>query len=181
MDLPRQFPYNPQWRIGLFGFAFGGMFLLLGKINWMFFVLGIPITVIGLLLAVRRLIFPKFLKIEQDALWIPRGFLHTQRINIPYANIENGWETVHGSATATLHLQVKGRKFEIPSMMLPDAASYAAVRDFVKSRFILKEEPKPPVEPGKYCFKCSYEGNGEIYDSNGGILWRFTAAQVFCL
>jgi hypothetical protein len=29
-----------------------------------------------------------------------------------------------------------------------------------------------PSEAGKYCFRCSYEGNGEIFDSKGEVLWR---------
>lgn len=58
-------------------------------------------------------------------------------------------------------------------MMMQDMASYVAVRDFVKSHFTQKEKTIQPIEAGKYCFKCSYEGNGEIYNSNGEILWRF--------
>ncbi|HEX3890316.1 MAG TPA: hypothetical protein VHX90_05640 [Verrucomicrobiae bacterium] len=173
MDLPRQFPYNPQWRIILFGFAFGGALLLFGKIHWMLFVLGIPFTVFAFMLAVRRLAFPKFLKLEQDSLSIPKGFLRTSIAKISYADIENGWETVRGSASATLHIQVKKHTIEIPSMMLEDMASYVAIRDFVKSRFPQKEKTIQQVEAGKYCFKCSYEGNGEIYNSNGEIIWRF--------
>ena len=171
MDLPRRFAYNPQWRIILFGFAFGGAFLFLGKIHWMFFVFGIPITVFASMLTLRRLVFKKFLELERDALSIPRGFLRTQLIKIPYANIENGWERT-SSSTETLTLQIKGHTFEIHSMMLPDAASYIVVRDFIKSHFIQKEKPVQPIEGGKYCFKCSYEGNGEIYNSNGEIVWR---------
>ena len=52
-------------------------------------------------------------------------------------------------------------------------ASYIAVRDFIHSRVTPKEKSAPPIEAGKYCFRCSYEGDGEIYDSNGGILCRF--------
>lgn len=173
MDLPCQFPYNPQWRIILFGFVFGGAFLFFGKIHWIFFAFGIPFTVFAFMLAVRRLAFPKFLKLEQDSISIPNGFLRTWIAKISYADIESWWETVRGSANATLHLQVKGRTFEIPSMMMQDMASYVAVRDFVKSHFKKKEKAIQPIEAGKYCFRCSYEGNGEIYNSNGEILWRF--------
>src|SRR5208282_5234518 len=48
-----------------------------------------------------------------------------------------------------------------------------AKRDFITSRVAPKEKNVPPIEAGKYCFRCSYEGIGEIYDSNGGILWHF--------
>jgi len=173
MDLPRRFPYNPQWRIILFGLAFGGAAAVCGKIlnNWiMTLVFGIPFVILSLLLAVRRLAFPKFLLLEQDSVLIPKGFLRTWVTKIPYADIENGWERASGSIE-TLVLQVKGRTFEINSMMLPDMASYVAVRDFVKSRFTPKEEPKI-VERGKYCFRCSYEGDGKIYDSIGELVWH---------
>jgi len=173
MDLPRQFPYNPQWRIILFGLAFGGAFLLLGIIHWVFLAFGVLFVAPALLLAVRRLAFPKFLQVGKDSLSVPKGFSRTWVAKISYADIENGWETVHGPTSATLHLRVKGRTVEISSIMLPDMASYVAVRDFVKSCFIQKEKPNQPIEAGKYCFRCSYEGNGEIYDSNGGVLWRF--------
>jgi hypothetical protein len=62
--------------------------------------------------------------------------------------------------------------FEITSVLLPNMASYAAVRDFLNSRVTPKEPTARTSEAGRYCFKCSYEGNGEIYDSNGELLWR---------
>jgi hypothetical protein len=179
MDLPQRFPYNLQWRIILFGLAFGSAMLICGKIlnYWIIaWVFGIPFVIFALLLAVRRLAFSKFLQLEQDSLLIPKGFLRTWNTKISYADIENGWERASGSIEI-LVLQVKGRTFEINSMMLPDMASYVAVRDFVKSRFTSKEEPKI-VERGKYCFQCSCDGNGEIYNSIGEILWQ-TKTQHF--
>lgn len=164
MDLPRRYAYNPQWRIILFGFAFGAI-LLVVRFHWVVSAVGILCATFGLLLALRRLIFPKFIEIGKDSILVPRGFSQTSIQKISYADIEDGWETDLGSTTATLNLRVKGRTFEINSIMLPDTASYNAVRDFVKSRFITKERTTQPVEAGKYCFQCSYEGNGEI-------LWR---------
>ena len=172
MDLPRQFPYNPQWRTILFGIIFGGAMLVCGKINWIFLLFGILFVIFGLSLAVRRLLFPKFLQLEQDSLSIPKGFLRTWIVKVPYSDIENGWESVSGSSK-TLILKVKGRTFEIHSMMLPDMASYFAVRDFVKSQFTPKEKIAQSIEAGKYGFWCSYEGDGQIYNSNGEIIWHF--------
>jgi hypothetical protein len=73
----------------------------------------------------------------------------------------------------TFYLRTKERTFEINSILLPNMASYVAIRDFITSRVAPKEKIVPPIEAGKYCFRCSYEGTGEIYDSNGGILWCF--------
>jgi hypothetical protein len=171
MDLPRQFPYSPQWRIILFGLAFGGAMLACGRIHWIFLVLGIVSAIFGFLLAVRRLAFPKFLQLEQDSISIPKGFLRTWIIKIPYAEIENGWERASGSMDV-LVLQMNRRTFEIHSMMLPDKASYVWVRDFVKSRFTPKAEEPKVAERGKYCLHCSYEGIGKIYNSIGEVLWQ---------
>lgn len=172
MDLPRRFPYNPQWRIVLFGFAFGGTMFVFVKVHWMFLALGTVFVSFASLLAMRRLIFPKFLEMGQDSLLVPRGFSQTSIQKISYADIEDSWETAHGSTTVTLNLHVKGRTFEINSIMFPDTASYVAVRDFVNSRVTPKEKTVQPIEAGKHCFNCSYEGNGEIYNSNGEIVWR---------
>lgn len=171
MVLPRRFPYNPQWQIILFGIAFGAV-LVVARLHWILSAVGILSAGFASLLAVRRLVFPKFLEIGQDTLLVPRGFSQTSIQKISYADIEDSWETSHGSTTVTLNLHVKGRTFEINSIMLPDTASYVAVRDFVNSRVTPKEKTAQPIEVGKYCFKCSYEGNGEIYNSNGEIVWR---------
>jgi hypothetical protein len=172
MDLSRQFPYNPHWRIILFGLVFGSALLACGRIHWLFFAAGIPFATFGLLLTARRVLLPQFLQLEQSSISIPKGFLRTWVTKIPYADIEREWETVHGSMR-TLTLQVKGRKFEVLSMMFPDLASYVAVRDFVKSRVAPEEKTPRPVEAGKYGFRCSYEGNGEIYNSTGEVIWHF--------
>jgi len=169
MELPRRFPYNPQWRIILFGLAFGGAILILGRIYWIFLLFGILFVTFALLLAIRRLAFPRFLQLEQESLLIPKGFCRAWVAKVLYADIGNWWETGRGS-TRTLNLQVKGQMIEINSIMLPDMASYFAVRDFVKARVIPKEKP---VELGKYGFWCSYFGNGEIYNSNGEVIWHF--------
>ena len=62
-----------------------------------------------------------------------------------------------------LKLRTKERVFEINSILLPKKTSYVAIRDFVNSRVRPKEKTLQPIEAGKYCFTCSYEGNGEIY------------------
>jgi hypothetical protein len=148
--------------------------LILGRIYWIFLLFGILFVTFALLLAIRRLAFPRFLQLEQESLLIPKGFSGAWISRILYADIEKGWETVRGS-TRTLNLQVKGQMIEINSIMLLDMVSYVAVRDFVKSRVIPKEKP---VEAGKYGFWCSYVGNGEIYNSNGKVIWHFKTLHI---
>ncbi len=121
---------------------------------------------------VRRLFLPRFLELREDTVSISTGFYQAKVTEILYADIEQTSEIKRGRMT-TYYLRTKERTFEINSILLPNMASYIAVRDFITSRITPKEKTAPPIEAGKYCFKCSYEGNGEIYDSNGGILWRF--------
>lgn len=121
---------------------------------------------------VRRLFLPRFLELRQDTVSISTGFYQAKVKEILYADIEQTSEIRRGRMT-TFYMLTKERPFEINSILLPDRASYIVVRDFITSRISPKEKVVPPIEAGKYCFRCSYEGSGEIYDSNGGILWRF--------
>ena len=174
MDLPRRFAYGPQWRPIVGMFALGAAILVfVGKVSFGF---GLALSFLPLSFAlmgtVRRLFLPRFLELGQDTLLISTGFFQTRVTKIPYADIEQTSEVRRGRMT-TFYLRTKERPFEINSILLPNMASYVAARDFINSRVAPKEKNVPPIEAGKYCFRCSYEGNGEIYDSNGGILWRF--------
>ncbi len=74
-----------------------------------------------------------------------------------------------------LQMRTKERTFEINSRLLPDSASYAAVKAAISSRVTPRENPKekPAIaERGKYTFQCAYEGNGKIYNSIGEALWQ---------
>jgi len=176
MDLPRRFSYNPQWRIILVFLVPGIAVMALAEIHRMSFgvgtALGVLPAVFASLLTLRRFAFPRFLEVEQNAILLPTGFLHIRTTKIPYADIDGTREIRRKSiavSTAGLCLYVKGRVYSFSSTLLPDMASYVAVRDFVKSRVIKADQP---LEGGKYCFKCSYEGNGEIHNSNGELVWR---------
>jgi len=103
---------------------------------------------------------------------ISTGFFQARVAKILYADLEQTSEVKRGRMT-TFYLRTKERTFEINSTLLPNMASYVAIRDFITSHVAPKEKNVPPIEAGKYCFRCSYEGIGEIYDSNGGILWHF--------
>jgi len=174
MDLPRRFAYGPQWRQIVVMFAFGAAILVFaGKASFGF---GLALSFLPLLFAlmgtVRRFFLPRFLELRQDTLLISTGFLQARVMTIPYADIEQTSEVKRGRMT-TFYLRTKERPFEINSILLPNMVSYVAARDFINSRVAPKGKNVPPIEAGKYCFRCSYEGNGEIYNSNGGILWRF--------
>ena len=174
MDLPRRFAYGPQWQQIMVMFALGAVMLVfVSKVSLGF---GLALSFLPLSFAlmgtVRKLFLPRFLQLGQDTLSISTGFLQTRVTQIPYAGIEQTSEVRRGRMT-TFYLRTKERPFEINSILLPNMASYVAVRDFINSRVAPKEKNALPIEAGKYCFRCSYEGNGEIYDSNGGILWRF--------
>ena len=178
MDLPRQFQYGPQWRIIFYLFTAGISLLALAIFHLVSRGAGVALSIfplgVALIATARRLFFPRFIELRQDTLLVCTGFLQVQVTEIPYPDIENGWEVVRGRMNV-LNLRTKERTIEINSILLPNMASYVAVRDFLKSRFTQKEQAhgqRQPSEAGKYCFKCSYEGNGEIYDSNGEILWR---------
>jgi len=174
MDLLRRFAYGPQWRqIGIM-FALG--IVILALVSRRSFGFGIAFSFLPLSFAflgtVRRLFFPRFLELGQDALSISTGFFQARVTKILYADIQQTSEVKRGRMT-TFYLRTKERTFEINSILLSNKASYIAARDFITSRVAPKEKIIPPIEAGKYCFRCSYEGSGDIYDSNGGILWRF--------
>ena len=172
MEQNRRFPYNPQWKLILLELAVGVVSILAGMaMNRLFLAVGVAFVVLASLLVIRRVAFPRFIEINQDSLVIPRGLFRSCCTKVSYSDIEGSWETVTG-LTAALHLRVKGRTFEILSMMLPNMASYIDIRGLVNSRFTPKVNEEP-VLPGKYCFHCAYEGNGVIYNSKGEILFRF--------
>jgi hypothetical protein len=174
MDLPRRFAYGPQWRQIVIMLALGtAIFALAGKKSFGFgLALGFLPLSFALMGTVRRLFLPRFLELRQDALSISTGFFQARVAKILYADLEQTSEVKRGRMT-TFYLRTKERTFEINSILLPNMACYVAIRDFITSRVAPKEKIVPPIEAGKYCFRCSYEGIGEIYDSNGGILWRF--------
>jgi hypothetical protein len=89
--------------------------------------------VLGLLLAVRRLAFTRYLVLERDELIVPTGLLRVRAARISYVNIQRVWQSSF-PLMAVLEVATKEGKFEIVSGMLPDAASYLAVGDFLYSR-----------------------------------------------
>lgn len=179
MDSPRQFIYGLQWKILFLFFVVGIALIALAVVRLVSFRVGVGLGIFPLAFAfagsLRRLAFPRFLELGENTLSICSGLFQARVTKIPYEEVGQAWEVVRGKMSV-LHLRTKDRTFEIVSTLLPDMASYVAVKDFLNSRLTPKVSgggsQTQPREPGIYCFKCSHEGNGEIFASNGERLWR---------
>ena len=138
MNLPRQYSYNP--RLSLLFFLFGGgvAWLIVGglacrcKPHGFVLWFGLAPAILGFLLTVRRLAFKCYLVLDEDALILPTGFGRVRTTRIPYTSIERIWETSL-PFTTVLSLATKEDKFEVVSIMLPDARSYVDVVKFLNS------------------------------------------------
>jgi hypothetical protein len=176
MAIQHQFAYAPQWKYILYFFAVGLALLLLGTVQIISFKAGLALSILPLALAVaaavRRALFPRSIELGQDTLLVHTGFLQLRARRIALADIEGAWEGVRGK-TNVLTLRTKTGSVELNSIMFRNRADYVAARDAINSVITPKEKPPwTPAERGKYCFRCSYEGSGEVYDSNGEVLWR---------
>ena len=94
--------------------------------------IGLALTILGFLLTVRRLAFKCYLVLDEDSLILPTGFGRVRTTRIPYTSIERIWETSL-PFTTVLSLATKEDKFEVVSIMLPDARSYVDVVKFLNS------------------------------------------------
>lgn len=128
---------------------------------------------LGLGLAIRRIVLRRFLELGLDAVSLPTGFLRMKSVKISYADILAVQEVRLGRTTV-LKLRTQKRSFEIVSVFMANNADYTMVTNFFNSlpapKEIAASLQNQPVQPGKYCFQCSYEGDGGIYDSRGEIV-----------
>jgi hypothetical protein len=140
MILPTQYPYNPSRRLIIFGLVGGAAYLVVmalvcsckpgGIVLW----LGIALTMLGLLLAVRRLAFKCHLLLDTDALTLPSGLLKVRTVRVLYKDIERVWEIRLPLKTGAIMIAANGRKFEVLSTLLPYTSSYIEVGDFLYSK-----------------------------------------------
>ena len=115
------------------------IFVFVGKVSFGFgLALGFLPLSFALMGMVRRLFLPQFLELRQDTLLISTGFFQTRVAKIPYADIEQTSEVKRGRMT-TFYLRTKERAFEITSILLPNMASFVAVRDFINLRVAKKK------------------------------------------
>jgi hypothetical protein len=175
-----QFIYGPQWKLLFWTLVVGIVFLVLAGMRVISLGSGFGLALLPLAFVVtgtlRRLLCPRFLKLDQTRLSVCSGFFQCCVTKVAYEEIDHAWESATGSMSV-LHLRTKARTFEIVSTLLPDMDSYVAARSFINSRLTPEaidrgNQPQTQQE-GKYCFKCSYEGNGEILAATGESLWRF--------
>ncbi len=129
MDLPARYPYNPSrklvagaWAWGAFGLAvavfargFATQLGELGIAGSMLGGLGIAGSVLGVLLGllftIRRHLFPRFLVIDEDGLWIPSGFMLTKPRRVVFAEVSDIWEA-YPPGTLALCLKCYRKTFD---------------------------------------------------------------------
>src|SRR5262249_43935822 len=134
MQIPHRYSYNPGWRLIVFLLAAGAAELGLVAIRWGSFRVGIALggasIVMALLLIVRRFDLRRFVELGPDALRLATGFLLSLLVRIPYSEIIGAWE-ISLLGTVVLCIATDKRRFEAPSILLPDAESYVVLRDFI--------------------------------------------------
>jgi hypothetical protein len=148
MNLPLQFPYNPAVKVIVLplgaGIAWIGLQSLLDQLTIRRFSVwfGIAAIALGLLLAIRRLVFKRVLLLEREGLSLPTGFGRLRNARVPYEAIQNVWQTPI-LWMSVLRVGTKQGTFEVVSGMLPDKASYITVATFLNSRAEANKNSSP--------------------------------------
>jgi len=171
MNLPQQFPYGPRLKTLLGFYAAGISFCAIPvhfRAFWFLIIIGLFFLFAALAGTFRRFVLQPCLAFSDDKLVLRRGRIPTE---IPYSNIRGFQEARYGRMKV-LKLLTKERLIEINSTLLPDIATFETIRDFLKMRVTPDTKPEPKI-PGAYGLRCSYEGDGAIYDSNGELMRRF--------
>lgn len=182
MNIPFRCPYNPSWKIGLFCLIPGLPLLALGHFRWIRPWAGVVLTAIpmalALMIVLRRIAFPRPLELDKDGITLPTGFLFFKRTRLLYDEIESAHEVTSGNflySNTMLSLSSNGVTSTLQSDSLPDRSVYVDVRDYIKSRLTVREvvpRPHKPGDPMDYCFQATYEGFGNIYDSDGKVIFK---------
>jgi len=139
MNLPREYLYNPTWRIITFLFGAGLSWLILvkaldaGRLNVFNLSFGLIPIAMALLLVIRRLALKRRLVLDTDALLLPTGFLRVRAVRIPYDDINRVWRT-RLVWIDVLCLGTKRGKFEILTTLLPEPGSFTAIGQFLNSQ-----------------------------------------------
>ena len=137
MNPPDQYPYNPRWWLAALSWTLAlGLMLpaVAGYLPGTFGFACLGHAALGLLLALRRLAFPRSLVLDEEGIWLPSGFLRRNVRRVPFAEVSAAWEAILPFNTRVLCLRCRGKTFEVVSTLLPDFESYRAVVDLIASR-----------------------------------------------
>jgi hypothetical protein len=97
---------------------------------WILAALSALFALMALLAMVRQPFIRQVLELGEDAIVLPRGVFKTRSIRIPYHEIDRVWETeIFGQKS--LFLARGDSQWKITPSLLPDMASYIAIRDFL--------------------------------------------------
>lgn len=123
LESTRRFSYGPRWRFLLSCFGVGIVPLVLGRVQVISGGVAVALSILPLALALigglRRLLFPRFIETDEDALSVCSGFLQLRITRIPFIEIEDTWELTP-SGWSVLYVRTRERKFEINSKLLPE-------------------------------------------------------------
>ncbi len=101
-------------------------------------------VLLGLLFTIRRHLFPRFLVIDEDGLWIPSGFMLTKPRRVVFAEVSDIWEA-YLPGTLALCLKCYRKTFDIRSSLLADHKTYLTVGEYICSRIEGNFVPIPAV------------------------------------
>ena len=161
MEFPKRYHFNPPpWSafIAIVVFGFGTWMLAdmamstdRGLILWNFIEFGPQgarvfywvITVLcglmalmGPVLLVRHVVFPRVLDLGEEAVTLPYGFMHFKTACVRYVDIQRLWEgSVHGQAYLTIATS-NGRSYYVGRSMFEDSKYYEEVRNYLASRAV---------------------------------------------
>jgi hypothetical protein len=164
MEFPKRYSYNPSLLVGvLCAIFFAVCSLLIGgpvaqedrglvingiielgpqgarNFYWVLAVLSALMSLGGLALIVRLLLFPKILELGENALMLPCGFMQWRIDCIRYADIQELSEGRINSQTFLTIMTSGGRKYHVMRSMFHDGQRYTEVRDYLASRVVGNE------------------------------------------
>jgi hypothetical protein len=109
---------------------------------WVIAALGAGLVLLALLLTTRRITSPHVLEIGTDAMLLPHGLFQMHTSRIPYSDIQ-GISEVELYGQRFLRITAAGQRYTITSSLLPDADSYVAVRDSLRSLVQRRQGQEP--------------------------------------
>lgn len=141
MSKPAHYRYDPPWElVALEWILFAGVLVALGT-RYLTPTIGLPASLVlaafGFLTALRRFAFRRNLVLDEQAIWLPNGFLRMNVQRVGFDEISDAWEQPFPFAARwarVIFLRAHKQTFEVHSMFLPDPESYHAVGDEIFSR-----------------------------------------------